>query len=69
MKQAEGQMKLFEQNGQVVVEYVLILVVLIFLASQTIKILVSRDPNPQNTGAIVKVWNITLNTIARDLSN
>ncbi|HPI41477.1 MAG TPA: hypothetical protein PLJ21_11775 [Pseudobdellovibrionaceae bacterium] len=52
-------------RGQIVVEYLLLLVVGVALAALLIKQLASRDP--ENPGMIVQKWNSILQTIGDDI--
>ena len=56
--------KLRSQTGQIVVEYVLLLVVAVAVAAMISKVIVSRDPN--NPGFIIIKWQQILNTIGTD---
>jgi hypothetical protein len=52
------------QRGQVVVEYVLLLIVLIAVAAALMKGLVGTQ---DNKGAVLKTWSGLLTTIAEDI--
>ncbi len=54
-----------KNRGQIVVEYLLLLVVGVALATLLIKQLASRDP--ENPGMIVQKWNSILQTIGDDI--
>lgn len=51
------------QKGQVVVEYVLLLIVLVSVASILVKGLVGRTGEP---GVVIQTWSGLLTTIAQD---
>ena len=53
------------QRGQIVVEYVLILIVLVTIAGTLVKGIVGRGED--NPGMVIRVWNNLLVTIATDL--
>ena len=44
------------QSGQIVVEYVLLLAVAVSMAVIAISILVKRDTDVENSGALIKKW-------------
>ena len=52
-------------RGQVVVEYVLLLVIAVAVAALITKELVSRDA--ENPGILVNKWNAILKTVGDDL--
>lgn len=55
------------QSGQVLVEYVLLLIVAVSLATIIISGLVKRDSDdPDNSGAIIKRWQAIKEGIAKD---
>lgn len=56
---------LWNNRGQVVVEYVLLLVIAVALATLITRELVKRDP--ENPGILVKKWDDILKTIGEDL--
>lgn len=56
---------LSNSSGQVVIEYVLLLVVAVSIAAILTKQLASRDP--ENPGVLVSKWHRLLNVIAEDL--
>lgn len=56
--------QLKNQKGQVMVEYILILVILISIATVIVSGLVGRGDNP---GFVITTWNSLLETIAQDL--
>ncbi len=51
-------------RGQVVVEYVLLLIVLVSVATTIVGSLIGSTGNP---GTVIKAWNSLLLTIAQDL--
>lgn len=53
------------KRGQVVVEYVLLLVIAVAMAALITKELVSRDED--NPGILVQKWDAILKTIGEDL--
>jgi hypothetical protein len=56
-----------KNSGQVVVEYVLLLVIAVAVAALITKELVKRDP--ENPGILVEKWDAILKTIGEDLPN
>lgn len=52
------------QRGQVIVEYVLLLVVVVSLATLLIKTVVSR--NESEPGFLINAWNQMIEAIGRD---
>lgn len=54
-----------KNSGQVVVEYVLLLVIAVAMAALITKELVKRDPD--NPGILVEKWDSILKTIGEDL--
>ena len=56
--------RLLTRSGQVVIEYVLLLVIVSSVGAFLIKSLVSRSPD--DTGILVKKWNAILQVIAND---
>ncbi len=56
-----------KNSGQVVVEYVLLLVIAVAVAALITKELVKRDPD--NPGILVEKWDSILKTIGEDLPN
>lgn len=53
------------QKGQIVVEYVLLLLVAVSVSAILVSNLVSR--NPDDPGILVAKWHAILNTIGEDL--
>lgn len=56
-----------KNSGQVVVEYVLLLVIAVAVAALITKELVKRDP--ENPGILVEKWDAILKTIGEDVPN
>lgn len=54
-----------KNSGQVVVEYVLLLVIAVAVAALITKELVKRDPD--NPGILVEKWDAILKTVGEDL--
>lgn len=57
-------MKIKSQSGQIVVEYVLLLFVVITIATLITKSLVSREVGAE--GSIIKAWNQMITSIGND---
>jgi hypothetical protein len=57
--------RLHNSQGQVVIEYVLLLVIAVAVAALVTKELVSRDPN--NRGIFVQKWMDIQNSIGNDV--
>ena len=55
------------QSGQIVLEYVLLLVIAVAVAATLTTLLVSR--NPESTGMIVSKWNQIIQTIGSDTAD
>lgn len=55
------------QSGQIVVEYILILVVSVVIAFTLTNKLIDRDPD--NPGMLIKAWTGILQVIAADLGD
>jgi hypothetical protein len=53
-----------DERGQIVVEYVLILIVVLSLALLISKTMVSRDEN--SPGFVIQKWNALINAIGKD---
>lgn len=53
------------QRGQIVVEYLLLLIVVVTAVSIVVRFLVQRTEGPEG-GAIIRIWNDMLQTIATD---
>ena len=53
------------QRGAIILEYVLLLVACVAFAQILIGI-VDRDNDPQNSGAVFKMWHGVLHTIGED---
>ncbi|OQW46845.1 MAG: hypothetical protein A4S09_02750 [Proteobacteria bacterium SG_bin7] len=62
-----NQSKRLGSQGQIAIEYVLILFVCVIVAVLVSKELVSRDP--QDPGHIVKAWVSILQTVGNDLAD
>ncbi len=58
----KGSLK--DSSGQIVVEYILLLVIGVAVAVLITTLMVSRDPN--STGFMIQKWNALLQTIAAD---
>lgn len=56
-----------KSKGQVVVEYVLLLIASVTIATVITKLMVSRDP--ENAGFLVDKWNQIQKVIGDDLNN
>ncbi len=55
------------QSGQIIVEYVLLLLVVVAIAAAIVKTVASRDPS--DPGFLIDAWDRMLNTIGNDLSD
>ncbi len=55
------------QRGQIVVEYVLLLLVVVTIAAAIVKTVASRDPS--DPGFLISAWDKMLNTIGSDLND
>lgn len=59
------------QNGQIVVEYVLLLAMAVTIAMIIVSILIDRgDVNdPESSGALIQQWHLLQQTIGEDVQN
>ncbi len=55
------------QKGQIIVEYVLLLLVVVAIAAGIVRMVASRDPS--DPGFLIDAWDRMLNTIGNDLSD
>lgn len=62
--QSKSRYKNFER-GQVLIEYLLLMVIVIASASILMKGLINREPGKQ--GALIKAWDGIIRTIGNDL--
>lgn len=53
-----------QNKGQIVVEYILLLIVAVSLAALIVRVLVHRDPD--NPGAVIKAWTGIVEFISDD---
>lgn len=56
-----------KQRGQVIIEYILLLVVTLGIATMIMRMVVSRDPN--EPGFLMKRWQGMIDQIAKDDPN
>lgn len=52
------------QSGQILVEYVLILVILVAISTTIVSRMIGRDP--ESPGFVIASWNAIANVIAQD---
>jgi len=59
------------QRGQVAVEYILLLVVVVALYTTIMNTVTKRDPNgdPANSGFIIQAWSAIVSTIGQDYAD
>lgn len=57
-------MRIKNNRGQVIIEYVLLLIIVVSIAAIIIKGVVSRDPS--EAGFLIKAWNELVETIGND---
>lgn len=55
------------QKGQLVFEYVLLLTVVTFLASQIIRLMIGQGATPDEQGLVVQKWSSVISSIAADI--
>lgn len=55
------------QKGQIIVEYVLLLVIVVAIAATIVKVVASRDEG--NPGFLIEAWDQMLKSIGSDLSD
>lgn len=61
-------MRLFKKNsGQIIVEYILLLLIAVTSAMIMTKSLIGRRDSADESGAIIKSWNKIIQTIGNDL--
>lgn len=60
-----SQKKLRKDSGQIVLEYILLLVISVGVATYMTKRLVGRDP--EDPGSITSTWNLINTTIGADI--
>ena len=54
------------ERGQIVVEYVLLLLVVVTIASLLVREMVQRGPSPEERGFIIQGWAMLVEDIAAD---
>lgn len=59
----------FKISGQIVVEYVLLLVIAVGIAALITNLVVSRSPDPTKRGFLVNKWEAIVNAIGDDLAD
>ena len=59
------------QRGQVVVEYILLLVVVVMIYTTILNLMTKRDPggDPDQSGFLIKAWSTMLTTIGQDYAD
>lgn len=63
-------MKFLNSQGQIVVEYVLLLLVATAIAVIVMTTLVKRDSSePENSGALIKKWRTLQDGVAKDMQD
>lgn len=55
------------QKGQILVEYLLLMVIAVACATILVKNLIGRGPDDQNTGVFIKQWDKIIHIIGNDL--
>ncbi len=62
---------LSNSRGQVLVEYILLLVIVVLLYSTIMGFMTKRDPDgdPDNSGFIIKAWSRMISTIGQDYAD
>lgn len=55
------------KRGQVIIEYLLIMVLMVAIASTLTKKLVGRSDNSQDQGMIIRSWSRIIKAIGNDL--
>lgn len=56
------------QKGQIVVEYVLLLIVAVALGATIVSLMVGRS-NPENPGFVIQAWQRMIGTVGNDLAD
>ena len=59
------------QNGQVAVEYIMLLVVVVVLYASMMNLMTKRDPNgdPKASGFIIKAWDKLNQNLGQDFAD
>lgn len=60
-------MKSKKNSGQIIVEYILLLLIAVTSAMIMTKALIGRRGSSEESGAIIKSWNSIIQTIGNDL--
>lgn len=60
-------MKLKSNSGQIIIEYILLMALVVSLAAALTKGLVGRADSGSGQGAIIKTWNKIIKVIGNDL--
>ncbi len=61
-----GQTKKTSQKGQLVLEYILLMLVTVGLSLSISNLLIKKSADPQEQGLIISVWSSTVAKIAAD---
>ncbi|MCB0343312.1 MAG: hypothetical protein H6626_08020 [Pseudobdellovibrionaceae bacterium] len=65
----KGDRRQSQSRGQIVVEYVLLLMVGVSLALIITRLVVSRNPDPDDQGFLIKTWSAIIQTIGDDTAD
>ena len=62
---------LADSRGQVLIEYVLLLVIVVVLYSSMMGFITKRDSggDPDNSGFLIKAWSTMISTIGQDYAD
>ena len=60
-------MRLQKNSGQIIIEYILLMAVVVSIAAALTKGLVGRADSGSGQGAIIKTWNSIIKAIGNDL--
>jgi len=68
MRKANKLTNLNKQDGQIAIEFILLLVVVVVLYMTIFNMVAKRDPggDPENSGFIIKAWSNIISTIGGD---
>lgn len=61
--------RMAQQQGQVIVEYLLIMVLVVAIAATLTKTLVGRSDNESSQGIIIKSWSRMIKAIGNDVAD
>lgn len=68
---SQNQNRFLSQDGQIVVEYVLLLAMAVTIAMIIVSALIDRGDvtDPESSGALIQQWHLLQQTIGEDIQN